>query len=211
MLLVAVLAVPLGLWVASAQRQRRAVEALRRMGGQVVYSNDPRHSPNDPKARVPEWLVRSLGDDFFFSVVRVTLGKDVGDEHLGPLLELGTVTHLELWYSRVTDAGLARLSALPRLNSLVLKGGSIGDGGLVYLGDLRRLEHLELDNMHVSDTGLIHLGSLSRLKLLTLLRTHVTQAGEEKVKKAIPGLLVNRWMFGLFGGLRRSPMCPHCQ
>ncbi len=116
----------------------------------------------------------------------------VSDTGLG---EIGTLTGLEdLRLDRlpITDAGLAHLRALPRLKKLSLFKTLITDRGLVDLKELPSLERLSLDDTQVGDEGLRHLSQCPNLKYLSVWHTQVTPAGIEELRKALPGLKVNR-------------------
>jgi hypothetical protein len=65
--------------------------------------------------------------------------------------------------SSVTDAGLAKLAMLPKLNVLWLDG-----------------------NTRVTDAGLDHFAKCKELTNLYLSKTGVTKAGVEKLAKALP-------------------------
>ena len=76
-LLLTALAVWLGVVVNRAREQRDAVEAIRELGGAVVYDWQPAsHKPTwrsnkAPKPGGPDWLRRIVGDYFFQEVRRV--------------------------------------------------------------------------------------------------------------------------------------------
>ena len=62
-------AVPLGLWANSANRQRRAVEAIRELGGGAWYDFE---LDVPPKPLEASWPVKLLGIDYFATVVEVS-------------------------------------------------------------------------------------------------------------------------------------------
>jgi len=63
----------------------------------------------------------------------------------------------------VTDAGLAHLSGLPKLEILSLRDTRVTDAGLAHLQGLSGLWQLELSNTPVTDAGLLHLKTLFQL------------------------------------------------
>ncbi len=83
----------------------------------------------------------------------------------------------ELW--RLNVRGLA-ISSLPT------------DAGLAHLSDLTQLTWLDLSRAGVVDAGLARLAGLTQLTSLSLDCTEVTDAGVERLKRALPGLCVDR-------------------
>jgi hypothetical protein len=78
--------------IRKAERQRQAVEAIRKTGGVVVYDYefevfanrlaeakllgvDMNYGPNEPEPPAPEWLRGLLGVDFFSDVAVVDLTR----------------------------------------------------------------------------------------------------------------------------------------
>jgi len=98
------------------------------------------------------------------------------------LRQLGTLTKIQslsinnLTWERahpdkplVTDEGLAHLSTLLNLKSLLLSFGTrVSDEGLEHLTKLRQLETLSLRSDLISDSGFAHVGQLPRLKSLVI-------------------------------------------
>ena len=87
-----VISVPLG-WLAckirQAREQRIVVQQIQELGGMAIHCGglEPRE---EWPPRVPSWLLKTLGDDFF-----------------------RTINYVDLRGSKVTDADLVRLRALP--------------------------------------------------------------------------------------------------
>ena len=145
-------AVVLALWVAPAERQRRAVAFLKSLDGQVLYADD-----GEERASTPEWLRRILGKDYFTSVKAVDLSvPQVSDAELVHLRGLTTLEALFLTGTQVSDAGLVHLKGLRALEVLTLEGTQVGDAGLAHLTDLTALKELSLYDTQVSDAGLTH-------------------------------------------------------
>jgi hypothetical protein len=87
------------------------------------------------------------------------------------------VIAVQLFWSKVTDAGLKELAGLKRLQSLDLSGTNVTDAGLKELAVLKSLQSLDLGRTQVTDAGLKLLIVLNRLQLLNLSYTQVTDAG----------------------------------
>jgi hypothetical protein len=193
-LLVFVLLVSIGMsWFAvkmqRARRQRKAVEEIRKAGGMVGYA----HGLDDPFAEpsVSKWARELLGDDFFFDVVIVSVGRDVGDREASHLKALNNLTHLDLSYTQGTGAGLEHLERLTNLEWLDLRHTQVTDAGLEHLKGLTNLQWLDLIGTQVSDAGLDHLRGLNGLLLLDLDGTQVTPEGVEKLQEALPDCEIN--------------------
>jgi hypothetical protein len=63
---------------------------------------------------------------------------------------------------------------------------------MVHLGNLRKLEHLSLIGTRITDAGLVHLHGLKNLKRVNLIHTGVTDRGVADLRRAVPGVVVDR-------------------
>ncbi len=84
MILVLVVALPIGWKARRAGVQRRAVAAVARLGGSVVYDwqdramkQNPRTMPEGPD--VPSWVPDEVGNEYFQEVVGVAFPPNGGD------------------------------------------------------------------------------------------------------------------------------------
>ena len=66
----------------------------------------------------------------------------------------GQVIRVNLYATRITDAGLVHLKGLTNLQDLKLGGTKITDAGLVHLKGLTNLQELHLSDTQVTDAGL---------------------------------------------------------
>jgi hypothetical protein len=132
-------------------------------------------------------------NDNHIEVIYLQTDGKFSDEYLTPLEGLkGRLVHLNLGGQPVTDAQLAHLKGLIDLTELHLEKTKITDKGLENLRGLTNLEYLNLYGTDVTDKGLANLEGLKKLKHLNLRQTKVTEAGAAKLKKALPGVDVNR-------------------
>jgi hypothetical protein len=90
----------------------------------------------------------------------------------GPRSSSGYVESGEL-----TDATLARIGRLTRLEELDLTGHRITDAGLEHLKGLDQLRSLDLEATEITDVGLERLKALPALTSLVLTKTKVTARG----------------------------------
>ena len=179
-LIVLVLVVGGGLgWFAHRVRvQRRAVAAIKAVGGSVVYDwaifGGNLNETTDRSARWKR-LVDAIGVDYLGTVTRVFFGDDSENSGLTDhvLAEIGQLSYLEDlslkdWKRVATDAGLAHIQKLSRLKGLDI---IFSDGRRVDLSiveNLTELERLELRFLSISDADLSHLSKLVRLKDLSI-------------------------------------------
>ena len=167
LLAITLCAILLGLQTWQSRRRQRAVEAIGRLGGSMVYGAESAAS-------------RLLPPLFFPAVSIVNLqGTETTNEDLEPLAALSGLKSLDLSRTKITAGGLAPLAGLTRLTSLSLAQTGIVDDDLAQLRRLKNLAHLDLGNTAVGDAGLEHLGSLAALESLRLGGTNVTEAGLE--------------------------------
>jgi YHS domain-containing protein len=138
-------------------------------------------------------LVMQLAADSDALVVNLSLaGKQATDAELAEVKNLPKVAQLNLANTAVTDAGLANVEGLTDLTSLHLEKTAVTDAGLAHLAKLSKLEYLNLYNTAVTDAGVEKLSGLKGLKRVYLWQTKVTDAGAGSLKKAAPGVTVNR-------------------
>src|SRR5262249_1550903 len=137
-------------------------------GAIVLYDFEAMRGYKKPSSTqwVPDWLRSRLGDDYFHNVTYTHLTPVAGQAY------------------QFTDAGLAPLEALDRLEKLEIRDSPITDAGLAHLKGLTKLKSLVLinlraaePNIHLTDTGMAHLQWMTNLEHLELLRTDVTDAG----------------------------------
>ena len=119
-------------WVAvrirNARKQKAAVEAIEKLGGEVTYDWTFDKSQSGPPG--PAWMRGLLGADFFGKVVIVSLD-----------------------FTQVTDTGLEPLEGLSQLKGLFLSGTHVTDAGLKHISKLNQLQTLSLIGTQVTDVG----------------------------------------------------------
>ncbi len=145
-------------------------------------------------------------------------GDTVTEEGLASIAGLTELRELLIWWGGgVTDAGIARIGRLPRLQQVDISLSSLTDEGVGHLADLPALEELSLqgkeftdaslahlarakrlkglvlrsDRMEITDAGLDHLAGLKDLRQLGLEGARLTAEGKAKLIEAIPGLKIS--------------------
>jgi serine/threonine protein kinase/sugar lactone lactonase YvrE len=116
----------------------------------------------------------------------------VTDAGLAKLKSLAGMDDLRLDKLPITDAGLAHVTAFSKLRKLSLYQTRITDDGLAYLKPLPLLERVSLDETGIGDEGLRHLAQCPGLKYVSVWHTRVSPAGIQELRKALPGLQVNK-------------------
>lgn len=131
-----------------------------------------------PSVRRPQRSQPPLLDYFGLKLYEVEYGASITDAGLAHLKYLTKLEDLDLsGNTQFTDPGLIHLAQLPNLKSLGLNGTRIGDAGLVHLKNAVDMQILVLNQTRISDTGLMHLTKLKKLRWLELTRNNVTDSG----------------------------------
>ena len=171
-----VLCVWLGWKVNAARRQKDAVEAITKAGGDVVFDYQIALNPPGtpalfkvlPNALPPEpdWLRATIGDDYFRKVVAVNLQLRNGQPSIAES-DLKRLTNLP----DLIDVGLVRVRVVSDGSNLQRQ---INDADLETVGQLSRLRMLVVDHTDISGSGLSHLAKRKDLKFLNLSVTPIT-------------------------------------
>ncbi len=168
--------------------------AIQAAGGLVHYEyQQPPFGPNhslgetDFAARPgePDWLLASLGIDYF---------HDVTDVNLGPAPPNRPVASL--------------LACFPRLRTLWLSGEFIGDAELETIGRLDRLEILYCESAAISDEGVAHLGGLPCLRHIELYFPRATDRSLATIA-GMPNVEVIRLPSGRLTSAGLAPLAGH--
>ncbi len=125
----------------------------------------------------------------FANLERLDLSESAADDStLEAIAGLGKLIELELWLTRVSDAGLVHLTKLP-LQTLTLEDiYDVSDAGLDHVGKIKTLKSLTLSKTGVTDDGLMKLAGLENLRELYLDNTTVSKKGVEALKAKLPKL-----------------------
>ncbi len=191
--LIAVFALGAARVVNRARNQQRVVAAIKRTGGHVAYDYEYQYDnqegvsvvvavPRGPGWRIAaeRWLSDHLGTDYIHGVAFVALGRPraTTDEDLALVGQLDTLKDVSFWRSaNITDAGLAHLRGLRRLETLSIEGPGLTDAGLAHLGGLKRLQSLQVRNCSITGPGLAALEGLTELRVLQLEGNPITDVG----------------------------------
>jgi Leucine-rich repeat (LRR) protein len=167
------------------------------------YEDDGSANPRPP---APGWMTELLGADFFADVIGIRTFNPNGRQHIKQLKQL---QDLRLWPdamdsdleclegltrlrclsldgTKITDLGLERLKAFPKLKALSVSN-MVTDGGIQRLQRLAGLRSLECDGAPITDDGVRSIGALHNIWRLNLSRTRVTDFGL-RFLKALPHL-----------------------
>lgn len=175
MLLVAVIGLALAVLFSRPHRQRRAVDAIRALGGTVacvIGQGDgvPTTIRQSPWSR---WMMGEVAT----RVRSIDLSNTkVTDSDLTQLESLSDTRALNLAQTPIQGVGLAVLRSMPQLKELDLSGTKITDASLAHLRRLSNLEVLNLNNTPITGTGLAVLRTLPSIGQLSLRNTGITNA-----------------------------------
>lgn len=190
------------------RRHADAVAAIRVIGGDVGFMDDP--AATGALASLRTWLRDRFGEDYLGTVdevmfagqgfYRTPTGLDdalrefhelrvlsldhmllTGNVSLACLRNCPRLEELNLAGAALAEADLRYVAELPNLRSLILTQTSIPGSQWRQLARLSKLEELWLDETSVSDQDLAQLAGLSSLKKLGLERTKITDRGLEQL------------------------------
>jgi len=162
-------------------------------------------------AESADWIVKLGGRverDRAGNVVAADLrGSWINDVEMMDLARLAHLERLDLSHTRITDEGMLRLKAAPkisdlslyyteqvtdqgmtaikgwkRLRRLNLRGTRISDGTLAIVSRLTGLVALDIANTQITDNGLDHLITLTTLQELSLGRSRLSDSGLEVLR-----------------------------
>lgn len=122
----------------------------------------------------------------------INAAEKFGDKELALLEPIAQqVLWVDLARSQVTDAGMATIAKMAKLERLHLENTKVTDAGIAKLGGLTALEYLNLYGTKTTDGGIAKLEGAKALKKLFVWQTGVTQNGAKALEGKIPGLKVN--------------------
>jgi hypothetical protein len=120
-------------------------------------------------------------------------GPTVSDRHLARIRTLKRLRHLSVGPSdEITDAGLAYVGELTKLERLDLGNTRIADRGLPHFSRLVNMTNLDLYGTGVTDDSIPALKGLPKLRELDLRRSGVTGKGVKALQATNPSLEVYR-------------------
>ncbi|MEO1999798.1 MAG: protein kinase [Planctomycetaceae bacterium] len=119
-------------------------------------------------------------------------GSTVKDVHLESIARLTELQSLNLSLAKkITDRGLASLTALQKLQELDLKFTGLSDSGLTHLSKLTSLTYLDISLTNVSDAGVPALSKLVNLRVLDVRDTNMSRAGVKRLEQALTGCQIH--------------------
>jgi hypothetical protein len=208
--LVTLLCLWLGTLTNSANRQRRAVEAIGRSGGEFRYDyqlvSRPKrlgqgqrfsHRVHPPG---PVWLRRVLGDHYFITPLALNIGNQNGIKD-NCFVHLDAVTSLQsvmLYNVPLRDSDIKHFKHLRNLENLTFNQGSLSGTNsptkFEFLSKLSKLESLSLTDSKFGDQDARFLADKVNLNTLFLYRSAIGDDGLAHFQN-----LKNLQMLGLSG------------
>lgn len=197
LLFISLIAGVLGWWVSETRRQREAVAAIQKKGGQVIYDYEfvnydlPFKGGLEGPRYWPKWMVNWIGIDWFAEVRQVSLGdKHVTNNDLLILKDLGSLQRLSIYNSQITDEGLRYLKNHDSLQELSIENTRITGVGLKYLREFNSLQRLILYNTKITSEGLLFLECLSNLKTLRVQSRDISFEAKTRLRTSLPNCQV---------------------
>ncbi len=206
-LLMAGLAILLGLALTPGWREKAAIEALE--PAWVEYHFDDELDPQtgakgDVPPRIPKWFRALIGEHHFRRVWFVRMKfTDLDDEKLSHIAQLRSLRYLTndtiaesltlspadaggIGGHRITDDGLAHLTKLPELESLMLWDTAITDAGLEQLLRLPKLTELKITSPQITDDSVDTLARMQQLEVLYVSGMCISNKGVRELRKRLP-------------------------
>ena len=181
---------PEGLTTMWHENGQKSLEATYKDGKKVSETMWDDEGNIDPVAAL-EKLRAKITRNEQGEVVNVNLsGTQITDAGLAHIKGMTRLQHLHLGQTKITDAGLVHLKGLTNLQALYL-GGQVTDAGLVHLEGLTNLQALGLRGTKVTNAGLVHLAGLTNLTFVDLGETQVTDAGVAELQQALPNCRIS--------------------
>ena len=194
LLLVVLVAIPLGWKVNRVRNQRMVVAEIEKLHGQMYYDYQRNFIGGSTSAAPPgpNWLRDILGVDYFADVVHVNVsGPQVTDKTLARLLSLPHLQLLGVDSDEITDSEVALVARSKELIGFNLKAKTITVAGIDHLQGLPTLQYLRLYGSEVNDSWVEHIAKLKSLETLALNDTRITTEG-------LAGLAIMTKLDGLF-------------
>jgi hypothetical protein len=189
-----VLCVWLGFKVNTARRQKEAVDAILKAGGEVRFDYQVVPDPGgNSSLRAydvtllppgPAWLRKLIGDEYFrsvFTVVVLRPADSISTWDFEPLAKLSGLQQLTLQFNEsqppIQRPDLTVLGTLSQLKALLLIGNCSDDSMLSSLNNMPQLRNLALQGERITDKGMQQIEKMIQLKVLTLQSTSISDEG----------------------------------
>ena len=204
LVVVTVLCVWLGFNVNAARRQKDAVDAILKAGGEVVYDyqmfpeGHPKQFLLDKNAELsePAWLRQLFGIDFLHTVFGAYLINDrtIPASDFARLASFKSLKRLQIAGPKIAgdrdgteraiqNSDLVSLGTFRELRELLIYHVESDGTCLAILAP--RLTSLVAGNTPVDDAGLERIGTLKALELLRLENTLITDVGLKHLQKLV--------------------------
>jgi hypothetical protein len=182
------------MWVRQhADARRDAFQEARRLGHiRFDWERESRPNPGEVAAG---WLGDWVEAEFFVHLLSDVAEVRVRDPNvtvadLKRLEQFPRLEALVVWSSGMTDAGLGQLARLRNLEEIELHGAmAVTDAGLAPLTALPKLRSLVL-SIPVTDAALVHVRNMPALRKLDLRMSDVTEAGVAALRRSRPDLKI---------------------
>lgn len=138
------------------------------------------------------FVVRPIATRNSLVQVDYTAHRNIGAADMAALARIGAQIYaLNLRDAGLADQHLATIGKFENLAHLRLEMNPITDAGVAQLQGLGKLEYLNLYGTRLSDKSIAHLARLEKLRDLFVWRTAITAAGIAQLQRTRAGLNVN--------------------
>ena len=112
----------------------------------------------------------------------------ITDRGCEELAKIKSLENINLWLSKITDAGLEPLVSLPKLTSLNLDNTAITDEGTKTIAKMKGLTWLHLGKTKITDACVPTLKSMTKLTFLDITTTALSAEASQEIADALePG------------------------
>ncbi len=122
-----------------------------------------------------ETLTEIIGAGFWSFADDIPISAEIEDDDVEIIVALPGLEWVTAYYTNLTDRGVLRLAALPRLRELRIPGADIGNISLTEIGKHHDLRVLDVSHANrVDDAGIAALRNCKSVNFLNLHSTSVT-------------------------------------
>lgn len=158
-----------------ALRQQRAIDELQKLGAVVTRSHTE--------------ISSALGELFRIEINSNWRGKAEGLRWLAFVYDAQQISFVG---PDVEDDWLTRIAGMPNIQLVKIKRANITDAGLAPLKTLARLEFIRVLYTDIGDDAIIHLAQCQRATRVDLFGTKMTRDGEGKLREALAARIDRR-------------------
>lgn len=198
LLVVTIVAIFLSMRVNQAEKQRKAIVAVKQLGGWVHYGFEFRDGDGmyqaGSRSWVPQWILDRTGVDLFHNVVEVNMvynnegpkrlnNYETSDQVSHHLTSFHRLKRLLLNDTQASDSLLRVVGRLKYLEEIYMwNAATVTDRGAAFLRYPPKLRSIHLSHSQITDESLRVFGQMPKLEELSLQGNQFTDEGLSYLK-----------------------------